>query len=116
MWGGIRGAPTQMRSRASVGRRAALEAPLDDQGFATLLETTPGGRRVNGIRTDTADLALCELLARRLAREEGLLVQVSNDLYDTPEALERARDEHRRTAPMRRDTPSPTVGQCTIEM
>jgi S-DNA-T family DNA segregation ATPase FtsK/SpoIIIE len=45
----------------------SMRIRLDDQGFATLLETTPGGRRVNGIRTDTADLALCELLARRLA-------------------------------------------------
>ena len=45
----------------------SMRIRLDDQGFATLLETTPGGRRVNGIRTDTADLARCELLARRLA-------------------------------------------------
>ncbi|HSO54040.1 MAG TPA: type VII secretion protein EccCb, partial [Actinomycetes bacterium] len=45
----------------------SMRIRLDDQGFATLLETTPGGRRVNGIRTDTADLAPCELLARRLA-------------------------------------------------
>jgi DNA segregation ATPase FtsK/SpoIIIE, S-DNA-T family len=45
----------------------SMRIRLDDQGFATLLETTQGGRRVNGIRTDTADLALCEFLARRLA-------------------------------------------------
>src|SRR5215207_1214258 len=45
----------------------SMRIRLDDQGFATLLATTPGGRRVNGIRTDTADLALCELLTRRLA-------------------------------------------------
>src|SRR5829696_5398651 len=45
----------------------SMRIRLDDQGFATLRATTPGGRRVNGIRTDTADLALCELLTRRLA-------------------------------------------------
>ena len=45
----------------------SMRVRLDDQGVATLLETTPGGRRVTGVRADTADLALCEALARRLA-------------------------------------------------
>jgi len=45
----------------------SMRVRLDDQGFATLLETTPGGHRVNGIRTDTADLPFCETLARRMA-------------------------------------------------
>jgi S-DNA-T family DNA segregation ATPase FtsK/SpoIIIE len=40
---------------------------LDDQGFATLQETAPGGRRVGGIRADAAGPAFCEALARRLA-------------------------------------------------
>jgi DNA segregation ATPase FtsK/SpoIIIE, S-DNA-T family len=40
---------------------------LDDQGFATLLETTAGGRRVTGIRADAAGLASCEAIARRMA-------------------------------------------------
>jgi S-DNA-T family DNA segregation ATPase FtsK/SpoIIIE len=40
---------------------------LDDQGFATLQETSPGGRRVGGIRADAAGPAFCESLARRLA-------------------------------------------------
>jgi S-DNA-T family DNA segregation ATPase FtsK/SpoIIIE len=45
----------------------SMRIRLDDQGYATLLETVPGGRRVSGIRADSADLASCELLARRLA-------------------------------------------------
>ena len=45
----------------------SMRVRLDDQGFATLLETTPGGHRVNGIRADTADLPFCEALARRMA-------------------------------------------------
>src|SRR5829696_5725735 len=45
----------------------SMRVRLDDQGFATLLETTPGGHRVNGIRADTADLPSCETLARRMA-------------------------------------------------
>ncbi|HET7517121.1 MAG TPA: type VII secretion protein EccCb, partial [Actinomycetes bacterium] len=44
-----------------------MRVRLDDQGVATLLETTPGGRRVTGLQADTADLALSEALARRLA-------------------------------------------------
>jgi S-DNA-T family DNA segregation ATPase FtsK/SpoIIIE len=45
----------------------SLRIRLDDAGFASLLETTPGGHRVNGIRADTADLSLCEALAERMA-------------------------------------------------
>jgi DNA segregation ATPase FtsK/SpoIIIE, S-DNA-T family len=45
----------------------SMRIRLDDHGFATLLETTPGGRRDNGIRADTAALALCEALAQRMA-------------------------------------------------
>ncbi|HKQ00838.1 MAG TPA: type VII secretion protein EccCa, partial [Actinomycetes bacterium] len=45
----------------------SLRVRLDDHGFASLLETTPGGHRVNGIRADTADLSFCEALARRMA-------------------------------------------------
>ena len=45
----------------------SMRVRLDDDGFATLQETTPGGHRVNGIRTDTAGLPLCEALARRMA-------------------------------------------------
>jgi ESX secretion system protein EccC len=45
----------------------SMRIRLDDQGFATLLETTPGGRRVPGIRADAASLAFCETLARRIA-------------------------------------------------
>jgi DNA segregation ATPase FtsK/SpoIIIE, S-DNA-T family len=45
----------------------SMRVRLDDQGFATLLETTPGGHRANGIRADTADLPFCETLARRMA-------------------------------------------------
>jgi DNA segregation ATPase FtsK/SpoIIIE, S-DNA-T family len=40
---------------------------IDDRGWATLQETTPGGRLVTGIRTDGAGLGFCEALARRLA-------------------------------------------------
>jgi DNA segregation ATPase FtsK/SpoIIIE, S-DNA-T family len=45
----------------------SMRIRLDDQGFATLLETVPGGRRVTGIRADSASLAACETIARRLA-------------------------------------------------
>jgi DNA segregation ATPase FtsK/SpoIIIE, S-DNA-T family len=45
----------------------SLRVRLDDQGFATLLETVPGGRRVTGIRADAAGVASCETIARRLA-------------------------------------------------
>jgi DNA segregation ATPase FtsK/SpoIIIE, S-DNA-T family len=45
----------------------SMRIRLDDQGFATLLETIPGGRRVPGIRADAAGLAFCETLARRMA-------------------------------------------------
>jgi S-DNA-T family DNA segregation ATPase FtsK/SpoIIIE len=40
---------------------------LDDHGWATLQETTPNGRLVSGIRADTADLDLCETVARHIA-------------------------------------------------
>ena len=46
----------------------SLRIRLDDHGWATLQETTPGGRLVAGVRTDAADLAFCETLARHLAR------------------------------------------------
>jgi S-DNA-T family DNA segregation ATPase FtsK/SpoIIIE len=45
----------------------SLRIRLDDHGWATLQETTPGGRLVAGVRTDAADLAFCETLARHLA-------------------------------------------------
>jgi ESX secretion system protein EccC len=45
----------------------SLRVRLDDHGWATLQETTPGGRVVGGIRADAADLAFCETLARHLA-------------------------------------------------
>jgi DNA segregation ATPase FtsK/SpoIIIE, S-DNA-T family len=44
----------------------AVRVRLDDHGWATLQETTPGGRTVGGIRTDAAGLAFCETLARHL--------------------------------------------------
>jgi DNA segregation ATPase FtsK/SpoIIIE, S-DNA-T family len=44
-----------------------LRLRLDGHGWATLQETTPGGRLVSGIRADTADLGLCETVARHLA-------------------------------------------------
>src|SRR5829696_7961678 len=52
---------------ASEPSELSMRARLDDQGLATLLETTPGGRRVGGIRADAAELAGCEALARHLA-------------------------------------------------
>jgi DNA segregation ATPase FtsK/SpoIIIE, S-DNA-T family len=45
----------------------SMRIRLDDKGFATLLETVPSGRRVTGIRADSAGLAACESIARRLA-------------------------------------------------
>jgi DNA segregation ATPase FtsK/SpoIIIE, S-DNA-T family len=45
----------------------SMRIRLDDQGFAMLLETVPGGRQVTGIRADSARLAACETIARRLA-------------------------------------------------
>jgi DNA segregation ATPase FtsK/SpoIIIE, S-DNA-T family len=45
----------------------SMRIRVDDQGFATLLETVPGGRQVSGIRADSASLASCETIARRLA-------------------------------------------------
>jgi DNA segregation ATPase FtsK/SpoIIIE, S-DNA-T family len=45
----------------------SMRVRLDDHGWATLQETTPGGRLVGGIRADTADLASCEAIARHLA-------------------------------------------------
>jgi DNA segregation ATPase FtsK/SpoIIIE, S-DNA-T family len=45
----------------------SMRIRLDDKGFATLLETVPSGRRVTGIRADSAGLAACETIARRLA-------------------------------------------------
>jgi S-DNA-T family DNA segregation ATPase FtsK/SpoIIIE len=52
---------------ASEPSEISIRVRLDDQGFATLVETTPGGRRVSGIRTDTADLPFCKALAKRIA-------------------------------------------------
>ncbi len=45
----------------------SMRIRIDHQGYATLLETTPGGRRVTGIQTDSAHLASCQALASRLA-------------------------------------------------
>ncbi|HET6752062.1 MAG TPA: FtsK/SpoIIIE domain-containing protein, partial [Actinomycetes bacterium] len=45
----------------------SMRIRLDDQGFAMLLETVPGGRQVAGIRADSGRLAACETIARRLA-------------------------------------------------
>jgi ESX secretion system protein EccC len=45
----------------------SMRIRLDDKGFATLLETVPSGRRVTGIRADSAGLAACQTIARRLA-------------------------------------------------
>jgi ESX secretion system protein EccC len=45
----------------------AMRIRLDEHGSATLQETAPGGRIVQGIRADAASLALCETLARRMA-------------------------------------------------
>jgi DNA segregation ATPase FtsK/SpoIIIE, S-DNA-T family len=45
----------------------SMRIRLDDKGFATLLETVPSGRRVTGIHADSAGLAACETIARRLA-------------------------------------------------
>jgi S-DNA-T family DNA segregation ATPase FtsK/SpoIIIE len=44
----------------------SMRIRVDDQGFATLLETVPSGRQVTGIRADSASLASCETIARRL--------------------------------------------------
>jgi len=53
---GVSGEPSELSVRIR----------LDDHRWATLQETTPGGRRVAGIRTDAADVALCEAVARHL--------------------------------------------------
>jgi ESX secretion system protein EccC len=45
----------------------SMRIRIDHQGYATLLATTPGGRQVTGIQTDSAHLAYCQTLARRLA-------------------------------------------------
>jgi DNA segregation ATPase FtsK/SpoIIIE, S-DNA-T family len=45
----------------------SMRVRIDDHGWATLQETSPGGRLVTGIRADGAALAFCETLARRLA-------------------------------------------------
>jgi DNA segregation ATPase FtsK/SpoIIIE, S-DNA-T family len=45
----------------------SVRVRLDDHGWATLQETTPDGRLVNGIRADTADLGLCKTVARHIA-------------------------------------------------
>jgi S-DNA-T family DNA segregation ATPase FtsK/SpoIIIE len=45
----------------------SMRIRVDDQGFATLLETVPSGRQVTGIRADSASIATCETIARRLA-------------------------------------------------
>jgi DNA segregation ATPase FtsK/SpoIIIE, S-DNA-T family len=55
------------RTTAGEPSEISMRIRLDDRGFATLLETNPGGRRVTGIRADTAGPALCEALARHLA-------------------------------------------------
>ena len=45
----------------------SVRVRVDDRGWATLQETAPGGRLIGGIRTDAADPAFCETLARHLA-------------------------------------------------
>jgi S-DNA-T family DNA segregation ATPase FtsK/SpoIIIE len=45
----------------------SMRVRLDDDGWATLQETAPGGRLVSGIRADVADLGSCETVARRMA-------------------------------------------------
>src|SRR5215211_3886443 len=45
----------------------SMRVRIDDQGWATLQETSRGGRLVTGIRADRAAPALGETLARRLA-------------------------------------------------
>jgi S-DNA-T family DNA segregation ATPase FtsK/SpoIIIE len=45
----------------------SMRVRVDDLGWATLQETSPGGRLVTGIRADRAGVALCETVARRLA-------------------------------------------------
>ena len=55
------------RTTAGEPSEISVRIRVDDQGFATLLETTARGGRVAGIRADTAGLALCRALARHLA-------------------------------------------------
>ena len=55
------------RSVSGEPSELSLRVRVDDRGWATLQETTPGGRLIGGIRTDAADLAFCETLARHLA-------------------------------------------------
>jgi DNA segregation ATPase FtsK/SpoIIIE, S-DNA-T family len=55
------------RSVSGEPSELSVRVRLDDRGWATVQETTPGGRPVGGIRTDAADLAFCETLARHLA-------------------------------------------------
>jgi ESX secretion system protein EccC len=56
-----------------VGRAAdepsltRLRVELDDRGGLAMTEATLGGRGIQGIRPDTADLAVSEVVARRLA-------------------------------------------------
>jgi DNA segregation ATPase FtsK/SpoIIIE, S-DNA-T family len=45
----------------------AARVLLDEHGTAALQETAPGGRRVDAIVADTAGVAVCEALARKLA-------------------------------------------------
>ncbi|HEV3398741.1 MAG TPA: type VII secretion protein EccCa [Actinomycetes bacterium] len=45
----------------------SMRIRVDGQGLATLLETTHGGRRVNGVRTDTAAVTFCKTLAGDMA-------------------------------------------------
>ena len=54
------------RSVSGEPSKLSVRVRLDDRGWASLQETTPGGRLVGGIRTDAADPAFCELLARHL--------------------------------------------------
>jgi S-DNA-T family DNA segregation ATPase FtsK/SpoIIIE len=66
---GAGGATVLWLAETTAGEPSELTARirLDGQGFATLQETAPGGRRVGGIRADAAELPFCESLARRLA-------------------------------------------------
>jgi hypothetical protein len=73
----------------------SMRVRIDDQGWATLQETSRGGRLVTGVRADRAALALSETLARRLA----------------PLRLDRPRAGPARAGPVRlRDLLGPSAG------
>jgi S-DNA-T family DNA segregation ATPase FtsK/SpoIIIE len=55
------------RDTAGEPSELSMRVRVDDRGWATLRETSPGGRLVTGIRADRAALALGETVTRRLA-------------------------------------------------